>query len=144
MVTLQRRSGRRRADILLFGEEPLDVPYPIPNLLDTRYGIRKEGDNLMIGDKPMYVDTDDNITIKGTQFKGTEGLWALLTRKTVDMEHVGKADLGTYKKILLKTNAHLTGYRQGDTLNITREKKFREVIAPLFSHPKRRETLLAS
>jgi hypothetical protein len=51
----------------------------------------------MIGDSPMYVDTDGNITIKGTQFKGTEGLWALLTRQNVDMEHVGKTDLGTYK-----------------------------------------------
>jgi hypothetical protein len=40
------------------------------------------------------------------------------------MERVCKTDLKTYKKILVKTNAHLIGYRSGDTLNITRGKKF--------------------
>jgi hypothetical protein len=95
----------------------------------------------MIGDSPMYVDTEVNITIKGTQFKGTEGVWALLTRKKVNMEHVSKTDLTKYKKILLKTIAPLTGYQPGDSLNMTRWKKFREVIATLFAHPKRRETL---
>jgi hypothetical protein len=113
-----QRHRRRRSDSLLSrdeGEYTLDIPYSLPKLLDTRYGISKVGDTLMIGDSPMYVDTDGNITIKGTQFKGTERLCALLTRKNVGMEHVGKMDLRTYKKIL-KTNAHLTGYRQGDTL----------------------------
>jgi hypothetical protein len=79
-VTPQLR--RRRSDSLHEeeeeGEDTLGVPYPIPKLLDTWFGIRKEGDTLMIGDSPMYVDTDGNIPIKGTQFKGTKGLWALL------------------------------------------------------------------
>jgi len=43
--------------------------------LDTQYGIRKDGEQLMIGDYPGFIDTDDNFTIKGTAFRGTEGLW---------------------------------------------------------------------
>jgi hypothetical protein len=82
----------------------------------------------MIGDSPMYVDTDGNMTIKNTQFKGTEGLWELLRRKNVNMEHVSKTDFGTCKKILLKTNAHLKGSQQGETLNITRGKKLRPCL----------------
>jgi hypothetical protein len=45
----------------------------MPSLLDTRYGIRKDGDIFMIVDSPVYVDTDGDITIKNTQFKGTDG-----------------------------------------------------------------------
>jgi hypothetical protein len=70
----------------------------------------------MIGDSQVFVNTDGNITIKNTRFKGTEGLWELLTRKNVNMERVSKTDLKTYRKILVKTNAHLTGYQPGYTL----------------------------
>jgi len=89
----------------------------------------------MIGDSPAFIDPDDNITIKGTVFRGTEGLWELLTRKNVNMQLTGKEDLKTYKKILILTNAHLTRYQPGDNINITRGKKFRNVIAPLFAKP---------
>jgi len=92
----------------------------------------------MIGDSPVFLDPDDNVTIKGTVFRGTEGLWVLLTRKNVNTQLIGKEDLMTYKKILILTNAHLTRYQIGDNINITRGKKFREVIAPLFAKPKGR------
>jgi hypothetical protein len=120
-------------------DDAVSVPYSMPSLLDTQYGIRKGGDIFMIGDSPLYVDIDGDITINDKQFKGTEGLWELLTRIHVNMERVSKTDLNTYQKILVETNAHLTGYQPDDTLNITRGKNFRDVIAPLFAHPKGRE-----
>jgi len=40
--------------------------------LDTKYDIRKDGEQLMMGDSPVFVDTRDNFTIKGTVFRGTE------------------------------------------------------------------------
>ena len=49
--------------------------------LDTQYGIRKVGDSFMVGDSAVLVDTDSDITIKGEEFRGTKGLWELLTRK---------------------------------------------------------------
>ena len=46
--------------------------------LDTQYGIRKDGEQLMIGDSPVFIDPDDNFTIKGTAFRWTEGVWEIL------------------------------------------------------------------
>jgi len=42
--------------------------------LYTQYGVRKDGDMLMIGDSPIVVDTDCDITIKERVFKGSNGL----------------------------------------------------------------------
>jgi len=108
------------------------------HFLDTQYGIRKDALQLMIGYSPVFIDTDDNLTIKGTTFRGSVGLWELLTRKKVNTEVFKKADLKTVKKILIVTNAHLNRYQPGGNINITRGKKLRHVIAPLFAKPKGR------
>jgi len=63
----------------------------------TQYGIRKDGKQLMIGDSPVFKDTDDNFRIKETAFTGTEGLLELLNSKKVNTEVIGKADLRMYK-----------------------------------------------
>jgi len=106
--------------------------------LDTQYGIRKDGDSFKIGDSTVLVDTDSDITIRGKEFRGTTALWELLTRKSVGRRKITTDDLKKYKKILELTNAHLTGYQPGADLQITRGSKYRDVIAPLFSHIRRR------
>jgi len=53
----------------------------------------------MKGDSPVFIDADDNFTIKGTAFSGTEGLWELVTRKNVNTEVINKNDLKTLKNI---------------------------------------------
>jgi hypothetical protein len=55
----------------------------------------------------VLVDQDGDITIKENEFRGSEGLWELLTRKNVNKEHVTSDDLRKYKKKLLLPNAHL-------------------------------------
>jgi len=60
--------------------------------------MRKDAEQLMIGDCPVFIDTDDNFTIKGTVFRVKEGLWELLTRKNVNTEVNNKSDLKTNKK----------------------------------------------
>jgi len=129
-----------------FGREnvgPIASPYIVPYLynrryLDTQYGLRKDGDSFKIGDSAVLVDPNSNITIKGREFKGTTGLWELLTRKNVDRKNVTTYDLKKYKKILALTNAHLISYQPGGDIQITRGAKYREFIAPLFSHTRRR------
>ena len=106
--------------------------------LGTQYGVPKDGDTFMIGDSPIVVDTVGDITIKERVFKGSKGLWELLTRKKVNTEFITKDDLKSYKKILTMTNAHLTKYQTDGNINITRGKKFRDIIAPLFAQPKGR------
>jgi len=88
-------------DAQAFGREnvgPIASPYIVPYLynrryLDTQYGLRKDGDSFKIGDSAVLVDPDSNITIKGREFRGTTGLWELLTRKNVDRKHVTTDDL---------------------------------------------------
>jgi len=115
---------------------PLTSPYLMPyvykrRVLDTQYGIHKDGDEFKIGDSPMLVDQDGDIMIKENEFRGSKGLWELLTRKNVNKEHVTLDDLRK-QKILLLTNAHLEGYQPGGVINVSRGKKFREIIAPLY------------
>jgi len=142
-----RASGRERENV-----GSIASPYILPYLskrhrrhLDTRYGIRKDGDSFKLGDSTVLVDTDSDITIKGKEFRGTTGLWELLTRKTVDRRKITTDDLKKYKKILELTNAHLTDYRPGADIQITRGSKYRDVIAPLFPRNRRRgiETALS-
>ena len=66
--------------------------------LDTQYGIRKDGELLMMCGSPVFIDTDDYIANKDTTFRGTEGLWEILMRKYVNTERMGKYDLKTHKK----------------------------------------------
>ena len=49
----------------------------------------------MIGDSPVFIDPDANLTIKGTVFRGTEELGELLTHKNGNTQLIGKEDLKT-------------------------------------------------
>ena len=122
---------------------PVASPYLMPyvykrRFLDSQYGVRKDFAMYMIGDSPIEVDTSGDITIKDRVFKGSKGLWELLTRKKVNTEFIAKENLKSCKKILTMNNAHLTQYQPDGSINITRGKKFREIIAPLFEKAKGR------
>ena len=54
---------------------------PNTRLLDKQYGIRKDGDNLKIGNSILLVDSFSNISIGVKQFEGNEDLCKLLTQK---------------------------------------------------------------
>jgi len=55
----------------------------------------------MNGDSPVFMDPDDNIALKGTAFRGTEGIWELPTRNNVNTQLIGKEDLKRQTKLLL-------------------------------------------
>jgi len=91
---------------------PVASPYLKPyvykrRFLDTQYGVRKVGDMFMIGDSPIVFDTDGDITIKERVFKGSKGLWELLTSKKVNTEFITNDDLKTDNKTLTMPKAHL-------------------------------------
>ena len=79
----------------------------------------------------MLVDQDGDITIKENEFRGSEGLWELFTRKRVNKEHETSEDLRKYKKILLLTNPQLEGYQPGG-FTVSRGKKSAK-LSPRFS-----------
>jgi len=108
---------------------PVASPYLMPYVYkrrfsDTQYGVRKDDNMFMISDSKVLVDTSGDITIKDRVFKGSKGLWELLSRKNVNTEIITKDDKKSYKKILTMTNAHLIQYRPDGNINITRGKNF--------------------
>ena len=105
--------------------------------LDGQYGIRRVGSTLMIGDAPITVHAKGDLTIGGTRYKGTRGLWELLTRKNVNNDVITKSDLNAYKRILVRTNAHLAGYEPGGDIQVSRGIKYTKIISKLFPRPRR-------
>lgn len=99
------------------------------NLTDTTYGIRREGNKFYIGNKEIEILNDD-IIIEDKTYKGTVGLWELLTLK--EPNNYIKDDLDTYKNILETTNAHLKGYKHGAAIASNKHTKYTTIIRPLF------------
>ena len=57
--------------------------------------MRKDVDIFKIGDSAMLVDQGGDVTIMENEFRGSVGLWDLLTSKRVNKEHVTSDDLST-------------------------------------------------
>ena len=108
---------------------------PNTRLLDTQYGIQKDGDNLKIGNSNVTVDSSNN-SIRGKQFERTADLLKLLTRKNVQYNSIDKNDLQKYKTILEMTNGHLKGYKASGNIQTTQGIKLRNAIAKLFPEAK--------
>jgi hypothetical protein len=102
------------------------------HFLDKQYGIRKDGDTLMIGNSTVNPDEPGVITIRGKRFKLTKGLWELLTLKDIDTDTIPPNDMKRYKSILEMTNAHLTRFDPGGNIKNSRCVKYTKVISNLF------------
>ena len=71
----------------------------------TKAGLYSEDDNLKIGYRPVKIENDD-IIIGDTPFKGTVGLWKLITSKDIPDKTEYKAeDLAGYITIMHITKA---------------------------------------
>ena len=108
-------------------------------ILDAEYGLRKVGDEFFIGNSDVTVDKYSDFYIRNKHFKGTRGLWELLTRKNVNTDIVTESDLRQYKRSLNLTSAHLEVYEPGAPTHISKGVKFRTVIAKLFPQTKQRD-----
>ena len=71
----------------------------------TRAGIYSEDDNLKIGYRPVKIE-NDNIIIDDEKFKGTPGLWELITSNNIpEKEKYNATDLREYITIMHITKA---------------------------------------
>ena len=100
--------------------------------LDGLYGIRRDGNTLMIGNSDVIADEKGDITVGGKRFRGTLGEWELFTRICVYSNVITDSDLKAYKRFLELTNAHLVGYEPGGIIQISRGSKYTKVISSLF------------
>ena len=71
----------------------------------TKAGLYSEDDNLKIGYRPVKIENDD-IIINDERFKGTVGLWELITSKDIpEKTKYGAEDLAGYITIMHITKA---------------------------------------
>jgi hypothetical protein len=103
-----------------------------PHFRDKLYGIRKEGDTLMIGNSEVDLAETGVIAVKGKRCKLTRGLWHLLTRNKIDTGNISPNDMRRYKGILQMTSAQLTGHQPEGNIKISRFLKYVKVISNLF------------
>jgi hypothetical protein len=62
--------------------------------LDREYGIRRDPDGqFLVGNLKIEIDKDSNIFIANKLFKGTKGLFDLLTRNKIQRSEISSHDL---------------------------------------------------
>ena len=88
---------------------------PRRHVVENHYGIRRYGDNFMIGDSIIRVDRESNFTIRGKHYKGTRGLRELLARKDVNSDMITESDLNKYKTILEAATLIWRDWNRGKT-----------------------------
>ena len=101
----------------------------IPSILyDHAYGIKPvEGStNFRLGRMDVKIEGDDFI-IDEEKYKGTEGVWRLLTLKNPGSPSLD--DLDTYKKMMTKTKAFLLEGQ--DRVKCNRGNKYKTIIKPI-------------
>ena len=76
---------------------------------DKIYGLRDKNGKFYIGNKLAVIDNNDLIVGK-YEYKGTPGLWELITSKNPDESKYEVEDLENYAKLLLRSNALRRNY----------------------------------
>ena len=97
---------------------------------DMVAGIHDEEGSFKIGSEPILIK-DDDIIINGDEYKGTPGLWKLITSKNIpDISEYTPDDLHSYIEIMSRTNTIREEY---DPLKKRRggsNKKMNDLIKP--------------
>ena len=101
--------------------------------VDRDFGMRRDTDwKFRIGNANVEIDSDSNVILKGVSYKGTKGLFELLTRKKVDTSFITDSDMKAYRAILQSTHGHLENSDPSCSLKTTRGAKYKDVILKLF------------
>ena len=107
---------------------------------DKTYGIHYVNKHPYIGNQKIGLEGND-IVINGKVYKGTNGLWELITNKDPDKSVYNDQDLATYNDILVNTNA----IKQNNDPNSNKPKaskssKWKDIIKPIWDNYKGKET----
>jgi hypothetical protein len=124
---IARRFGTTASPFLLKYIYDDDVEY-----LDIKYRMRKVDNVYMIGNWYVTIDDARDIYVNDKRFRGTKGLWELLTRKKPNLVLITAQDYEKYKSILLMTSGHLEQYHAEGNIHVSRGPKYRNVISKQF------------
>ena len=76
--------------------------------VDRDFGMRRVADgSFRIGNAEVVIDQDSNVFVQGISYRGTRGLFELLTRKKFDQSFITDRDLESYREILEATQGTL-------------------------------------
>jgi len=113
---------------------PLTSKY-LPRIKDSSYGIyhNAETNNYMIG-KEVITFKDDNLIINGKTYKGTEGLFRLLTHNlVVPPRWYEQEDFDNYKEILISTDSLFQGNNsKSRSVKSNKGEKYNKMIADIW------------
>ena len=98
------------------------------NFDTSKAGIYSDKGSFKIGSEPIKIENDD-IIINDIIFKGTPGLWRLLTSKNIPVKF-GATDRRDYIYIMSNTNATRVRYNK-DNKRISANDKMNNLIKPL-------------
>ena len=100
--------------------------------VDKTFCIYDEDRKFYIGDSPVEID-GDNITVKGTEYTGTPGLWELLIMKEPDRNIYTDNDRAEYAKILKQTSAMKHGNNPASNKpKSSKGYKYKVIIKPIW------------
>lgn len=128
--TAQLKSSLEPPKQLWDGSNALDFyfnQYPRENL-DLNYGIRIEGDRLVIGDQPVKIE-DTKIIINDKEYEGTPKLWAMIMQKSPDMAQMDDDTLQEYKRLI--TDAGVDEYVEENYHGAYRQLRKTQILAKL-------------
>ena len=103
---------------------------------DTTFGIRKKKGHHYIGHKHVIADGNDIIIRKnGERFKGTSGLWELITSK-IPKDYTER-DYDNYEDLMIMTNAlHRNNDEDNPHPKGSRSNKWRNLLSPIWDRKK--------
>jgi hypothetical protein len=99
--------------------------------VDTTFGIHSKNGIFYIGEKPIEIE-GDNVLIDRTYYKGTPGLWELLTMAKPNNTIYDSNDLEAYADILARTNA-MSHSSNPNKPKSSRSEKYNDIIKPLWN-----------
>lgn len=108
-----------------------------PGAYDNVTGLYTNEGKFFLGDKEVNFD-GDNIIIDGVVYKGTPGLWQLITSKVPLDESYNQDDLEVYSDIMQRTNA-IRSERDPRRPKINTGFKWKNLLKPIWNEQKGRE-----
>ena len=129
--------GFKESDITKLG--PLAVNASIEAFtkegVDRSYGIYAKDKKLFMGNKEITIK-DNDITLEGEVYKGTPGLWELITSKT-PINYTDE-DKDIYRQLLIRSNTIFRGYDPNSNYpRSSRIFKWSNIISPLWEEIKK-------
>ena len=102
------------------------------DIVDKLFGIRSENGQLYIGTKPIIINGDD-IVVDDTSYKGTPGLWELITMKDPNKTIYDNNDFKNYGEILIRTNA-ISQEGNPNKPKSSKSSKYNEIVSQIWKN----------